>query len=410
MSLNEIERKVQDLIKAEIGLYDGALGDDVLRSAVRIRIQATNQSDISQYFRLLLDDASELHQLSQHFLVSESWFEREPATLKLLIEDLNQKRLSGLRNVRMLSAPCARGEEAVTLFDCAIKAGFSASEVSVTGVDCSDSALGVAQQGSYSKYSLRESSEEFINRYFDRCRNLFVLKRDVLARITYLSMNLIREASLLAREGFDVIFCRNLLIYLGSEERDALLDALTSCLRPGGVFCVGVAESALVSPEVISQRSGYAPNFFVKRPAVAHKSTVISPPIQSNFKPNSGDSRIEPEDREFPVSDPSELPEIPLENDGRDDFDVILNNAFEYADRGDLAQAKEWCLAVIDKNPLNAEGHFLFALLMIAEGCEDLAMLSLRRVLYLDPSHEEALLQFNLRSEQFRVKREGGRQ
>lgn len=221
------------------------------RLARVVQQQATQQGfdSAEDYLRSLLRGSEqELEQLAQSLTVNETYFFREPKHFDALRELLPELARAGDR-VRILSAGCSSGEEAYSL---AIVAHRVLSplgrQFEVVGVDIDGRALQRAREGRYRGWSFREQGLALANGYVRSERDSWLMRPDIQQRVRFEQMNLVERVP----DGpFQVVFCRNTLMYLTPEHRKTVIDRLVKLLSPGGVLVIGSAESLeTVPPEL----------------------------------------------------------------------------------------------------------------------------------------------------------------
>ena len=158
--------------------------------------------------------------------------------------------LSGQRGqpARIWSAACSSGQEPYSMSMIIqeylqAKPGSLPRDVQITATDISPSILKDAKEGVYDAMALaRGLSEERKKRFFDVKGKAWQVKPEIRKRITFSEMNLMKK-DYLSLGKFDVIFCRNVLIYFSSELKRDILARFSQVLEPGGYLCLGASES-----------------------------------------------------------------------------------------------------------------------------------------------------------------------
>jgi chemotaxis protein methyltransferase CheR len=152
------------------------------------------------------------------------------------------------RPARIWSAACSSGQEPYSMSMIIqeylqTKPGSLPRDVQITATDISSSVLKDAKEGLYDAMALaRGLSEERKKRFFDNKGKGWQVKPEIRKRITFSEMNLMKK-DYLALGKFDVIFCRNVLIYFSSEVKREILKRFSQVLEPGGYICLGASES-----------------------------------------------------------------------------------------------------------------------------------------------------------------------
>ncbi|MBX6324217.1 MAG: protein-glutamate O-methyltransferase CheR, partial [Rhodospirillaceae bacterium] len=207
----------------------------------------------SEYVRRLLDprDDRELAALIDEITVGETYFFRYPSqfdALRQAVIPACVARRAGERRLRLWSAGCASGAEPYSLaillrLDLAgLLAGW---EVSILATDINRRALDQARVGVFSKWELRTVGAELRRRCFVPAGTQWRIRPEFRAGLRFERQNLAAEIEAFALRhagDFDVILCRNVMIYFGAEVMRRVIRGLAECLAPGGWLLVGHAE------------------------------------------------------------------------------------------------------------------------------------------------------------------------
>lgn len=190
----------------------------------------------------------ELRALAVDLTVNETYFFRSPDQFRAMVHDVLPRRLAaraGSRQIRVLSAGCASGEEAyslaITLRDSVPDPSW---KISVRAFDISPAMLEKARQARYSAWSLRETQPDMQRRWFSREGPDFVLDRSIRESVVFEERNLVDDdAALWEPQSLDVIFCRNVLMYLKPDIARTVVARMMRSLVPGGYLFLGHAET-----------------------------------------------------------------------------------------------------------------------------------------------------------------------
>ncbi|MDB5085847.1 MAG: chemotaxis protein CheR [Bacilli bacterium] len=141
--------------------------------------------------------------------------------------------------VEIWSAACSTGEEpySLALLACGMNPQV---EVSILATDIDETALARAQEGIYPDKALHDLPAGLLERYFTRSgEGRYQISRELLKRITFKKANLLEDSF---GVDFDLIVCRNVLIYFQEQAKDMLYHKFSTALRPGGILFVGSTE------------------------------------------------------------------------------------------------------------------------------------------------------------------------
>lgn len=192
---------------------------------------------------------AETEQLINSFTVNETYFYREDSQLRCLSNSLLpatvKKRAPG-DLVRIWSVPCSTGEEPYSIAIWLLEnwAHVDSYNIEIVGSDIDTRALEAAMLGNYGERALSRLSGELIGRYFGSTRDGHrQIIGDLRESVKFTQANLVDSVSSAAQGRFDIIFCRNVLIYFDNASRLAASHNLFEALNPGGFICLGHSES-----------------------------------------------------------------------------------------------------------------------------------------------------------------------
>jgi chemotaxis protein methyltransferase CheR len=223
---------------------------------IRERIRATNSPSFTSYFaRLRGDFSGEAEQLVNAFTVNETFFYREDHQLRCLTTDLLARRVAAKRRGDLLqiwSVPCATGEEPYSIAIWLLEhwPEVDAYDIEIVGSDIDTRVLEAAREGIFSRRALMRLSAELIAKYFVPIDdNSWRIIPELRQSVRFSRANLIDPAEMRAQGRFDVIYCRNVLIYFDDTSRRIAAENLYENLVPGGYICLGHTESmSRISP------------------------------------------------------------------------------------------------------------------------------------------------------------------
>jgi chemotaxis protein methyltransferase CheR len=214
------------------------------------RIEATRTSTFRGYFTLLRFQASgeELQQLTNIMTVNETYFLREEYQFKCLVDSILPQivhRRVGANAIRIWCIPSSSGEEpySVAMFLLENWPGITQWDVEIISSDIDTSILRRARAGRYSARSVQYLPDLWLKKYFKSVGDEYQLCDDLRQAVEFTRVNLSEPADTLGYRNFDVIFCRNLLIYFDDASRKTASETFYEALNPGGYLCLGHSES-----------------------------------------------------------------------------------------------------------------------------------------------------------------------
>ncbi len=390
---------VADVLKQAMGLDAVSIGTTAIDHAVQARMAACGLADTPAYLDVLHTAPGELQALIETVVVPETWFFRDCEAFTTLARLVREEWLPrhGDGVLRCLSLPCASGEEPYSMAMALLGAGLLAERFAVDAVDISTRLLAHARSAVYGKNAFRGDQLEFRERYFVVAGKGHQLSDGVRQSVVFQQGNVLAPDFLPGEQCYDVIFCRNLLIYFDRATQDYAVQVLRRLLKPQGVLFVGPSETGLMLSHGFA--SAKVPLAFAFRIAEVAASAALrntatamrtkgasilpSPakPIVS-ARPHRQSAGTVPgaaRSGEQTAAAARVLPEIDMAQ------------ASALADQGRLAEAAACCEACMRRDGPLAQGFYLLGLIGDAQGNAAQAAQHYRKALYLDPNHLESL-------------------
>ncbi len=220
------------------------------------RMLATGAGSFASYFARLRSDVNgEIEQFINTLTVNETYFYREDHQLQCMTSDLLRERLRVKRAgepIRIWSVPCSTGEEPYSIAIWLLENWPEVDQhnIEIVGSDIDTRVMEAAQEGYFGKRSLMRLSPALIAKYFvdlgdERWRILDELRQSV----RFTPANLVEPGGTGLHGQFDIVFCRNVLIYFDEASRRTAAENLFENLSSGGFLCLGHSESmSRISP------------------------------------------------------------------------------------------------------------------------------------------------------------------
>jgi chemotaxis protein methyltransferase CheR len=220
------------------------------------RMTATAAATFASYFaRLRMNLEGEIEQFVNAFTVNETYFYREEHQLACLSSDLLAERVRGKARggpIRIWSAPCSTGEEPYSVAMWLLENWplVDEYEIEIVGSDIDTAVLAAAREGVFGRRALMRLDAPVINRYFASIgEERWQILDDLRDSVRFTPVNIVDRDETRAFGQFDVIFCRNVLIYFDDASRRMAAENLYENLLPGGFICLGHTESmSRISP------------------------------------------------------------------------------------------------------------------------------------------------------------------
>ncbi|WP_457310532.1 CheR family methyltransferase [Sphingomonas sp. UYAg733] len=204
-------------------------------------------------------DPAVADQVVDALLNQESSFFRDAAVLDMIPLALEAMRADGpTRRLRVWSAGCSVGQEPLSLAmlfaEYETATGLQAPEIVAT--DVSENAISRARAGRFSQFEIQRGLPvRRMMRWFDTVGVDWVARPELIRRISFRRLNLVADPLPIGR--FDVILCRNVLLYLSPSLRNQVLDRLAQVMRPGGLLVLGAGETVIGQTEAFRPSPDY---------------------------------------------------------------------------------------------------------------------------------------------------------
>jgi chemotaxis protein methyltransferase CheR len=225
------------------------------------------ESLLDFYYRLRYDDPDlrELTRLIEALTVHETYFFRELAPLQQLVDGHLSEVVKARGRARVWSAACSTGEEPLTMAMLLDARGLL-DRVELIGTDVSSQAIARAASGQHRKRAARDGHPvELAARYLEVGANAIAVAPRIRSAVAFRTLNLFDAAAIHALGAFDVILCRNVLIYFRDDHVTRVIDQLAGALARDGLLAVGVSESLLrFGTSLVCEERGNS--FFYRRP------------------------------------------------------------------------------------------------------------------------------------------------
>jgi chemotaxis protein methyltransferase WspC len=380
--------EIVSVLDRVIGLDAASISPQALHHAIRAAYEASGFTDPHAFVAAIQRDERQRRSLIERVVVPETWFLRDKAPFELLARHARQwvsEHPTG--SLRVLSAPCATGEEAYSIAIALLDAGIPADRFAIDAVDISERSLERARRGIYQEMALRKCPPDVRERYFSPVEGGVQVSDTLRGLVTFERRNLVGADASVPAPPYDAVFCRNLLIYLHGAAREALCRLLDRALAVDGLLIVGHAEVMPMSDSgrfvpVDSRAFALARAVAAPAPRPAPRPVAAGPSV-----PVSVLRRDVPPAPARAIARPSATAAATVEPP------ESLELARQMADQGRLDEARRICERVIAEQGPSDATFFLLGVIDQAAGRLTESAEALRKAVYLNPSNREALLQ-----------------
>ncbi|NVO00871.1 MAG: tetratricopeptide repeat protein [Geobacteraceae bacterium] len=295
--LNSSEhQQFHDFLIKHCGLHFERRNIKVLERALKSRMELLHIGSYNDYFDYLeknMERRQELQKLLQLLTVGETFFFRYHAHFDVLAKSV-LSALTGTKakkSLRIWSAGCSTGEEPYTIAMTIMEAlpDWKRRDIKILATDINNRSLKRAKDGVYSAWKMRVTPQYHIDKYFKRIGESYIVKDEVKSLVEFDYCNL-QSTLNCTQEPFDIIFCRNVMIYFTTATTRKVVEMFADHLNPGGYLFMGHSET-LLNVSSRFERHTQDGNFYyskkvqpaieaikfrVNSPATTEKPTILS--------------------------------------------------------------------------------------------------------------------------------------
>lgn len=261
-----------DLIYKSCGINLGEKKKDLLKTRLQKVISRLGLNNYSEYYRHILNDrtGSALSELINAISTNHTYFFRENDHFKYLSEIAipeTMQRNAKTKKLRIWCAASSTGEEPYSITITVLKSiPANQWDFKLLATDISTNVLQQAATGQYTDKKLLEIPPHIVQKYFDRVaksvkENEFRVKDEIKKHIRFRKLNLMRNVYPFKNE-FDIIFCRNVMIYFDLITQQSVQSKILNYLIPGGFLFIGHSEN--LSGQARNRVTAIKPSLFQK--------------------------------------------------------------------------------------------------------------------------------------------------
>lgn len=222
------------------GFNPESLGWSNFHNIIKRRMQACSIDELKHYSNLLENSNVERDALIEAIVIPETWFFRDASSFYALKHIVVNWQHNAVNPLRILSLPCATGEEPYSIAIALREVGLVPHQFHIDAVDISTTAITKAMQGIYTENAFRNNTIDFTNQYFIKTSQGYKLVDTICSNVNFSVNNFFTYYAALP---YNIIFCRNLLIYFDQEIRNQAFIHLHTMLTTNGLLFLGHSES-----------------------------------------------------------------------------------------------------------------------------------------------------------------------
>lgn len=363
---NEIIQKIISAFEIRIGLNPENMTFHGWKAALQQRMKVLGISNLSVYYSKMMMSEGEFKELMELVLVPETWFFRDKGSFDFVNYYVTHTWLKSpgrLDRLRVLSMPCSTGEEPLSIAILLHKMGLPSDLYAIDAWDVSFKNIQKAKTGVYGARSFRDKeSLSLYKGYFDQSNSHYHIKDFVLEKVAFAVQNALTMKTDLK---YDIVLCRNLLIYLSTSSQKIVIGKLKELLSHEGILLVSPVETQLI-----------------------RNAGLVSVPTKNICAFKKDSSFVDVKNQTSSDLLFSHLPKQQNMHLSK----KIFEEAVDLADKEQFEEAKKACKEFLEQEGPHSEGYFLMGVLQHATNSLEQAEASFRKTLYLAPDHYDALI------------------
>lgn len=380
---------IEKMLREKIGLNYDSIGRKNVESAISMHMKKHGMNNTDDYFELLSNSDKHFEELTQTVLVPETWFFRYSESFAFLAQYAGEYLAGNLHPIHILSIPCSTGEEPHSIAMTLLNAGVPPGLIHIDAVDVSGPAIESAKLALYGSNSFRGGIPENMLRFFHIKDGKYEVVQQVKELVKFHKHSIFAHKPLAEHPRYNLIFCRNLLIYFATDEQVKAVTMLSEMLTDDGIIFLGHVESGMVNRrdfESVKYPSSFA---FRKKNKAESKSDEAHKKNVKTFNHTE-----QPAKKTLHKTQRFNVPAVKIQNE-----DAILKKASSMADSGNLQAAETLCRQYIELNKLNPVAYYILGVIDSSSGRFTEAEKAFSKALYLDPGYYEALIHMALLKE-----------
>ncbi len=382
-------RDIGKFMEQHTGIKPESVGQNSWIRAIRRRMQALGMEKPRAYLQKVTATNSEFLELVELIVVPETWFFRERSALDFLATFAKSREDQEPGKIwNILSMACASGEESYSIAMVLVDAGIPPAHFSIEGVDISKRALATAKAGVYGSNSFRSKATLMHKRHFDQTEKGYAVHPGIKSRVKFFQANITTPQFAVGRRKYDVIFCRNVLIYFNSPIQKQVFDVCEQLLTDDGLIFYGPTESEL------ARLAGFAA-LGPRNACAFHRREGLR---KASWRDKVADLglRDAAAEREAPAVAIKAQTAIQGPVNAKHEF---LQKAERLADEGQIEESIELCNKFVEHYGANADAYYLLGALHLEARNDERASSFLQKALYLSPNHYDTLVNLALIAE-----------
>lgn len=209
-------------------------------------MRSVNAPDYNRFIDMLAANKDTYHKFVEHITINVSEFFRNTNHWRVLEDEIIPRLLKKRGTLKIWSAGCSTGEEPYSLAIMVREKRLDLSD-KILATDLDAEVISKAQGGTYASRVLQGVPQTTLTRYFDAGGDSYTVKSEIKNMVKFQKHDLLKDNF---PRDYDLILCRNVVIYFTEETKQALYRRFTDAMRPGGVLFIGSTEQIFNSREI----------------------------------------------------------------------------------------------------------------------------------------------------------------
>jgi chemotaxis protein methyltransferase WspC len=371
--------EIKELTAKNFGISASSLGESFVKDSLD---KYLSKIDVQDSTGKITNSEKFLDGFFEYIKVPETWFFRQPESFEFLKTTVLKKLQTKDNKIRILSIPCSTGEEPYSIAMSLESAGIDKARYTLDAADLSAVSIIKAKEAVYGKNSFRQALSRVDHEFFIKEGNLNRVREDIRAIPNFMIGNFLKPEFLLGVEKYDIIFCRNLLIYFTDSARQAAINKIKELLTDDGLVFTGYSEF------VFFLQNGFK-DLEQKLSFACYIDDKIS---QAKIIPHRKKSNL-PRPMLKPTAYSDIIKKESISNE------EIADKSWELeflANAGDLEEAKIIAQRVLDGDTGNSKELTISGAVFSACNMDTEAITCLERAIYLNPNEDDALIHLSL--------------
>lgn len=230
--------KFVDSVKRKTGIDLAAYKEAQMKRRLTSLYEKKGYKNFVDFFQALDKDRNLLNEFLDRMTINVSEFYRNAKRWDVLEQKIFPKLLAENKRLKIWSAACSTGEEPYTTA-MVLSHHQPLSQISILATDLDENAIQRAKVGIYPERSLAEVPAHVKSKYFEKQAAFYKVDDAIKRTVTFKKHNLLKDTY---EKNFDLIICRNVMIYFTEEAKDQIYKNFSNSLKPGGILFVGSTE------------------------------------------------------------------------------------------------------------------------------------------------------------------------